>query len=845
MKKESDSEDVIKFVTAATNAVPDRRFYEGDKLILKFKDTHAFRLRKGKLRVKSSKEGLSDDLKMLLEELKGTLILRLHSVPEAKIDEWVAIARSKSKGHIADLNNYYLVLLDKGEDAFEVTKRFLELNEVEFARPLLRLVPPPVPPDYTSRPAPGTTTPFQGYLYDAPGGIDAIFAWSRPGGDGTGVTICDVESNWNFNHREFSNNGGLRLAGGSPIDFRDYRSHGTAVVGIYGSNNDFQEVTPTGATTPTAVSIGTTGIAYNATKLAASVSSSPIYNISGAITTAMERMSAGDIILVEQHLPGPNSDYSPQGVIGMIRNGLQQGFVPVEWYRENYDTIRVAVENEFIVVEAAGNGEENLDDAVYHPQPNRVQRLLGIRPHAPFLLENDSGAILVGAGTSDRRSRLWFSNYGRRVNVQGWGNNVVTTESPGSNSNPNLYNLEGDNAQYTSSFGGTSSASPIVAGACACLQGRHVRLFGHKATPGQIRNLILQTHSDQTGNTSEHIGPLPDLRQAINFLESLVPPNPFIQEGGVYPIPFHLYIGAAPRVWTDFSDVKIWYTLNGPDPVEGSPGSLLFCSGAACQDMNSGTLEINQPGRITVRARVVATNQWGHRVSSEVEVRVFELYQLLPPPANVHASCGTFPDRIRIEWDALISLATYDVFFVSGSEANPRYYKANNVPIEGTKWDYVDEETAPLVHEVFAVRGTLMDGKWTQYSPRVEGWKGITSPNLRATKGELTDKIHVSWDPYNFSDVTGLSTEYYLYRSESSDPDTGTLIAHLQKSWEEFDINGHRRTFPVPAPTEFNDMLVIAEKTYFYWVKAAGTTPDGDIVETPLSNTDYGFIASP
>ena len=39
--------------------------------------------------------------------------------------------------------------------------------------------------------------PSQGYLSDAPDGIGAQEVWGLAGAKGSGITICDIEGNWN------------------------------------------------------------------------------------------------------------------------------------------------------------------------------------------------------------------------------------------------------------------------------------------------------------------------------------------------------------------------------------------------------------------------------------------------------------------------------------------------------------------------------------------------------------------------------------------------------------------------------------------------------------------------
>jgi hypothetical protein len=155
------------------------------------------------------------------------------------------------------------------------------------------------------------------------------------------------------------------------------------------------------------------------------------------------------------------------------------------------------------VVEAAGNGNVNLDQAACGTTFNRNVR--------------DSGAIIVGAGgppVSQDRQRLSFSSYGSRVDVQGWGRGVATTGY--GDSYVNTDEPANHDFWYTNSFSGTSSASPIVAGAVADLQGIALNRFHVPLTAFQLRQLLVDTGSPQLGNTAENIGPRPNLREAIH-----------------------------------------------------------------------------------------------------------------------------------------------------------------------------------------------------------------------------------------------------------------------------------------------------------------------------------------
>lgn len=329
--------------------------------------------------------------------------------------------------------------------------------------------------------------PCQGYLHSAPNGIAAMQAWAKFRARGKGITICDIEGNWNFTHEDLPR---LRHIGGNLINNLGWRNHGTAVMGEMLSKSSRS---------------GTVGISHEARGFVQSAKIGGVFNTAAAIINATKRLKSGDVILIELHAPSP----------------LTGRYIAMQYWNDVFSAIRSAVDQGITVVEAAGNGNENFNATIYNGSG----------------LQRDSGAIVVGAGIPptnhmdyfgndwaswgfDRyswignpRSRIFFSNYGKIVNVQAWGWHVTTCGYGDAQGGKD------QNRWYTHRFSGTSSASPIVTGAVACIQSRALVRRPGPLPPRTVRSILIRTGTPQVAGPGvplgQHIGPQPNLLKAL------------------------------------------------------------------------------------------------------------------------------------------------------------------------------------------------------------------------------------------------------------------------------------------------------------------------------------------
>ncbi len=355
--------------------------------------------------------------------------------------------------------------------------------------------------------------PDTGCMRAAPGGIDAVYAWLQPGGDGgkdhgVNLQFFDIESNWNLTHPDLLPAAPQFTGSGHRKVGREY--HGTGVLGIViASDTD-----PTAPYDQSSLGI-TPKVAV--TKVDSHWVDDFNTDDFNTILRAILGLNFGDVLLLEAQLNIEDSS----GTIVL-------GNLPVEFFLHIFDVIRLGTALGIVIVEVAGNEAHDLD-------------VLSTMYSIPWLRKNtnpqlDSGAIMVSAASPWRinpdgsanpndpvhaplrdSNLVRQHNFGSRIDCYAWGDNIWTTSC--------LPHPSGaSSAAYYHSFGDTSGASAIIAGAALSVQGMAAQL-GYRFSPLQIRNLL----SDQTTGTAsqdplnDRLGWMPNLRTIINTTLGITP----------------------------------------------------------------------------------------------------------------------------------------------------------------------------------------------------------------------------------------------------------------------------------------------------------------------------------
>ena len=475
----------------AEGVEPDPKAAGSYRLVVKFED--AVRARVSEAGALVSRSGANLVRAREIVALHGLTVRPGLASMERKLALLEERAAARSGRAQPDLAGMVRLEGAEGLDAqvlLDAARALGELEEVEFTWVAAVGQPPPgfvsqggPGPAPDADPAPPTPGLWDLQTYRQPDPGLAFDQAEAEGWNGAGVRIADCEYAWKLEHEDLDDVDVFTEPGQTPIAWAsggDQAEHGTAALGVLAAE---------------ANGFGCTGLASGA-----SFATYPEWTEEAGerrvecIASAIADSAPGDIVLLEmQTSAGGFFDY-----------------VPAEYDPDVFLVVQVGTAAGVVVVASAGNGGVDLDDA----------------EHADYAAMGASGALLVGAGTSDTTHAAWpLSTFGSRIDVQGWGENVFSL-GYGDYAAYGLDPLQ----SYTDGFSGTSSAAALVAGAAAVVQQKARARNGVPLSPSELRDLLVAEGIDQA--PGPEVGPLPDVAACLEWLESGSQPSPFADLGG-------------------------------------------------------------------------------------------------------------------------------------------------------------------------------------------------------------------------------------------------------------------------------------------------------------------------
>jgi Subtilase family len=268
------------------------------------------------------------------------------------------------------------------------------------------------------------------------------------------------------------------------------------------------------------------------------------FSVADAIYQAAAKLGRGDVLLIEQQSPG---------------SGL-----PIEFDPGCFAAIDWAVQQGVVVVEPSGNGGQDLD--ALGDYFNRTIQ--------------DSGAIMVGHGyesplpTMRARSRevvpgsMTKGNYGSRIDVQAFGNDVATTIP-----------MTGYWGLHDVGFLDTSAASAIVAGAVFVASAVIKLLDPAGLLPlTDLRGLLVATGSPQHPEyDDQHVGPQPNLPALLRKVRDTLYAKYGVARPNAPPVPplSHDERWALPIISSGVDDQGLADAMSGRKPFSLSDAILI------------------------------------------------------------------------------------------------------------------------------------------------------------------------------------------------------------------------------------------------------------------------------
>lgn len=321
----------------------------------------------------------------------------------------------------------------------------------------------------------------QTYL-DAAGGMNVRAAWARQV-TGKGARIHFTDGGLFAEHEDLRANPDLHIVTLEPND--DPR-HGTASTGVLLATRN---------------GLGVTGISHDSELYLHHNRASDAQGRLRTLKDLLRLVEPGDIVGINRQTANP---------------GVLTTFLPALHDRAWWEVIQQLTQRGAVVVVAASNGSSQ---SVADKGTVRGYGVdLGQWRYFNDL--GDANAIVVGACQSWDGKPHVYSNYNYRYRMlNAWGDSV-TTLAYGA-----LQDKSGDNRDYTDNYGGTSAATPLVAGALSLIQSYAMEQHHLYLDANQMHQLVMASgYQDATLPDSDVLpmGSRPNVLGALELLDRIL-----------------------------------------------------------------------------------------------------------------------------------------------------------------------------------------------------------------------------------------------------------------------------------------------------------------------------------
>lgn len=313
-------------------------------------------------------------------------------------------------------------------------------------------------------------------------GLNIRNAW-QAGVQGRGVRVHFSDGGLYANHEDLRGNPRLKVI---PPTVDSEPDHGTASVGVLLAHDN---------------GLGMTGICHAAELFLYDNRAYDARGYSQTLKKLLAYARAGDIV-------GVNRQTANVNVLGT--------FLPSLHDRTWWDVTRSLTERGVVVLNAACNGTSVSDHNARTTQGYGVD----LEQWRYFDDHGEADAILVGACHSWDGKPHQYSNYNYRYRMlNGWGDSVATLGYGA------LQDKNGHDRDYTSTYGGTSSATPMVTGALALIQSYAIEQHHLYLNADQMHLLVMQSgYRDATLPDASRLpmGARPNVLGALVLLDQIL-----------------------------------------------------------------------------------------------------------------------------------------------------------------------------------------------------------------------------------------------------------------------------------------------------------------------------------